>query len=106
MSITRYKTNKRMSQAVVHSGTIYTAGQVAMKAGGESVTLQTEAILGEIDNLLADAGTDKSKLLSATIWLTSMDYFAEMNTVWDAEADMINFLTTWVKSIIMVWTHS
>ena len=84
MSITRYKTNKRMSQAVVHGGTIYTAGQVAMNAGGESVTRQTQAILEEIDSLLADAGSDKSKLLSATIWLASMDYFAEMNEVWDA----------------------
>ncbi len=84
MSITRYKTNKRMSQAVAHGGVVYTAGQVAMNAAGESVTNQTRAILDEIDSLLADAGTDKSKLLSATIWLTSMDDFAEMNEVWDA----------------------
>ena len=84
MSITRFKTNKRMSQAVVHGNTVYTAGQVAMKAGGTSVTKQTQAILAEIDNLLSDAGSDKSKLLSATIWLTSMEDFAEMNEVWDA----------------------
>lgn len=80
----RFKTNKRMSQAVVHGNTVYTAGQVAMSAGGESVTKQTEAILAEIDSLLADAGTDKSKLISATIWLANMDDFAEMNEVWDA----------------------
>lgn len=84
MSITRFKTNKRMSQAVVHGGVVYTAGQVAMQAAGESVAKQTEAILAEIDSLLADAGTDKSKLLSATIWLASMDDFAEMNEIWDA----------------------
>ena len=84
MSIKRYKTNKRMSQAVVHGGLIYTAGQVAMQAAGESVTRQTEAILAEIDSLLADAGSDKSKLISATIWLASMDDFSEMNAVWDA----------------------
>ena len=84
MTLKRLKTNKRMSQAVVHGTTIYTAGQVAMNAGGESITLQTQDILAEIDNLLAGAGTDKSKLISATIWLTSMDDFAEMNEVWDA----------------------
>ncbi len=84
MTIKRFKSNKRMSQAVVHGGLVYTAGQVAMNAGGESVANQTRAILGQIDELLADAGSDKSKLLSATIWLTSMDSFAEMNEVWDA----------------------
>lgn len=84
MSIQRFKTNKRMSQAVVHGGVIYTAGQVAMNAPGASVADQTRAILEEIDSLLADAGSDKSKLLSATIWLTSMDDFAEMNEIWDA----------------------
>ena len=54
MTIRRIKTNKRMSQAVVHGNTVYTAGQVALSAPGESVTRQTEAILAEIDNLLAD----------------------------------------------------
>ena len=83
MTITRYKTNKRMSQAVVHGDMVYTAGQVAMGAPGESVANQTKAILDEIDSLLTDAGSDKSKLLSATIWLTSMDDFAEMNEIWD-----------------------
>jgi enamine deaminase RidA (YjgF/YER057c/UK114 family) len=84
MTLKRYKTNKRMSQAVVHGNTVYTAGQVAMNARGESITRQTRDILTEVDNLLNDAGTDKSKLISATIWLTSMDDFAEMNQVWDA----------------------
>ena len=84
MTIKRYKTNKRMSQAVVHGNTVYTAGQVAMNAGGESISRQTQDILTEVDNLLNDAGTDKSKLISATIWLTSMEDFVEMNEVWDA----------------------
>ncbi|MDA0272666.1 MAG: RidA family protein [Proteobacteria bacterium] len=84
MTLKRYKTNKRMSQAVVHGNTVYTAGQVAMNAGGESITRQTRDILTEVDNLLNAAGTDKPKLISATIWLTSMDDFAEMNQVWDA----------------------
>ena len=55
-----------------------------MKAPGASVTVQTQAILTQIEDLLAAAGTDKSKALSATIWLTSMDHFDEMNAVWDA----------------------
>tara|TARA_R110002110_G_scaffold147129_2_gene337381 strand:- start:83370 stop:83720 length:351 start_codon:yes stop_codon:yes gene_type:complete len=83
MSIQRLKINDRMSQAVIHGDTVYLAGQVALTARGESVTAQTTAILAQIDALLAEAGTDKSKALSATIWLASMDDFAEMNAVWD-----------------------
>ena len=84
MSISRFSTNERMSQCVVHGDTVYLAGQVAQSAPGGTVTEQTKAILGQIDALLAAAGTDKSKALSATIWLCSMDDFAEMNAVWDA----------------------
>ena len=84
MSIKRLHTNDRMSQVVIHGNTVYLAGQVAQKAPGASVKDQTQAILDQIDALLAEAGTDKSKALSATIWLNSMDDFAEMNAVWDA----------------------
>ena len=84
MSITRLHTNDRMSQAVIHGDTVYLAGQVASGAPGASVADQTKAILEQIDGLLAKAGSDKSKVLSATIWLTSMDDFAQMNAVWDA----------------------
>jgi enamine deaminase RidA (YjgF/YER057c/UK114 family) len=84
MSIKRIKTGDRMSQAVVHGNTVYTAGQVAQNARGASVTDQTKDILAAIDGLLAEAGTDKSKLLSANIWLTNIGDFAEMNAVWDA----------------------
>ena len=80
--ITRHDTGKRMSQAVVHNGTIYLAGQVG--APGESVAAQTTAILAQIDALLARCGSDKTKILQAVIWLASMDDFAEMNGVWDA----------------------
>lgn len=86
MSLTRLHTNDRMSQTVIHGNTVYLAGQVALSAPGESVAAQTKAILDQIDSLLAEAGTDKSKVLSATIWLCSMDDFAEMNGVWDAWA--------------------
>lgn len=82
--IKRHEVGERMSQMVVHGDTVYTAGQVALGAPGGSVTEQTQDILGRIDTLLAAAGTDKTKVLTATIWLANMDSFAEMNAVWDA----------------------
>lgn len=84
MTVQRLHTNDRMSQIVIHGDTVYLAGQVALKAPGASAADQTRAILEQIDALLAEAGTDKSNALSATIWLTSMDDFNEMNEVWDA----------------------
>ena len=84
MSIERIHSNKRMSQIVVHSDTVYLAGQIASGAPNESVTKQTTDILNRIDGYLDEAGTNKSKLLSATIWIADMANFAEMNTVWDS----------------------
>jgi enamine deaminase RidA (YjgF/YER057c/UK114 family) len=83
MTIQRFETGPRMSQVVVHGSTVYLAGVVAGKAAGESVTRQTQDILAIIDGHLAKAGTDKSKLLTATIYLTDMKTFGEMNAVWD-----------------------
>jgi len=90
MSITRSESNNRMSQCVVHGNTVYLAGQVAQNAKGGSITEQTQDILAAIDKLLATGGSDKANILSATIWLTSMDDFAEMNAVWDAWVDSDN----------------
>ena len=84
MAIRRIDVGERMSQAVVHGNTVYTAGQVAQNAPGASVAEQTTDILNAIDRLLAEAGTDKTKLLSATIWLADIGDFAEMNGIWDA----------------------
>ncbi|MGI9484386.1 MAG: RidA family protein [Geminicoccaceae bacterium] len=84
MSIKRIDAGDRMSQAVIHGDTVYTAGQVAQNAPGGSVTEQTQDILNAIDRLLAEGGTDKSKLLTASIWLADIGDFAEMNAVWDA----------------------
>jgi enamine deaminase RidA (YjgF/YER057c/UK114 family) len=81
MTIKRIQTGPRMSQVVIHDKTVYLAGQVA---AGASVAIQTREILSLIDGLLAEANTDKSRLLSATIWLTDMATFAEMNTVWQS----------------------
>jgi enamine deaminase RidA (YjgF/YER057c/UK114 family) len=83
MSIKRLHIGPRMSQAVIHGGVAYLAGQVANNAKGQSVTAQTKDILAAIDRLLKEAGTDKSKLLAAQIWLTDMATFADMNAVWD-----------------------
>ena len=84
MSIQRFETGPRMSQAVVHGNTVYLAGVVASNAAGESVTKQTQEILAIIDGHLKKAGTDKSKLLTTTIYITDMKTFPEMNAVWDA----------------------
>lgn len=80
MSIIRIKTGKRMSDAVIYNNVVTTSGQVAK---GEGAAEQTASILAIIDSLLAEAGTDKSKLLVATIWLSDISNFAEMNAVWD-----------------------
>ena len=82
--IERIDTGQRMSQVVINGDTVYLAGQVAFDAPGASVADQTKDVLKRIDNLLSQAGTDKSKLLSATIWLTDINDFDEMNSVWDA----------------------
>jgi enamine deaminase RidA (YjgF/YER057c/UK114 family) len=84
MAIERHETGPRMSKAVVHGGTVYLSGIVADAPKGKSMTEQTKSILSQIDGFLARAGTDKSKLLSANIWITDMTKFAEMNAVWDA----------------------
>jgi len=84
MAIERFHTGPRMSQAVVHQKTVYLAGQVASGAVGKSVTEQTRDILSRIDTLLHEAKSDKSRMLSATIWLTDMSTFQEMNAVWDS----------------------
>ncbi len=82
--IERIEPGKRMSMAVAHGSTVYLAGQVADKTAGGSVGDQTREILEAIDRLLAQAGTDKSRLLMANIWLTDMSTFGEMNAVWDS----------------------
>ena len=88
MTIRRIEPGPRMSQAVVHGGIAYLAGQVG--APGASVAEQTRAVLAQIDRLLAEAGSDKSRILTATIWLADIGTFAEMNAVWDTWVDPAN----------------
>ena len=84
MTIERKHVGARMSQVVIHGDTVYLAGQVAQNKPGAPVAEQTADILQAIDALLAEAGSDKSKILSATIWLSDIRGFQEMNEVWDA----------------------
>ena len=83
MTITRHDVGPRMSQVVVHGDTVYLAGQVADDTSA-GVSGQTEQILRKIDDKLASVGSDKTKLLSANLWISDMRYFNEMNAVWDA----------------------
>ncbi|MGB8291402.1 RidA family protein [Rhizobium ruizarguesonis] len=84
MQTERYETGKRMSQAVNHGGFVFLAGQVAIDAPGASVREQTTNILARITRLLEGAGSNPTRILSATIWLADISSFEDMNTVWDA----------------------
>jgi enamine deaminase RidA (YjgF/YER057c/UK114 family) len=84
MAVERHDVGTRLSKAVVHGDTVYLAGITAEKSRGKSVKEQTQEILALIDGLLAKSGTDKTKVLSANIWITDMATFQEMNAVWDA----------------------
>ncbi|HKS86074.1 MAG TPA: RidA family protein, partial [Pseudolabrys sp.] len=84
MDVQRYDVGPRMSKVVVHGNTVYLAGIVADGPKGKSTGDQTKDILRQIDGFLAKAGIDKTKLLSANIWITDMANFAEMNAAWDS----------------------
>ncbi len=79
--ITRHGTGARMSEAVAYNGILWVAGQVGQP--GASVADQTRQCLAEVDRILAAAGTDKTRILSAQIWLADIATFADMNGVWD-----------------------
>jgi len=87
--IRRIDRGPRMSKAVVHGNTVYLAGLTADDLS-EDVKGQTRQILAKIDAYLAEAGSDKSKLLQAQVWLRDIATWAEMNTVWDAWVDPEN----------------
>ncbi|MEM7349123.1 MAG: RidA family protein [Chloroflexota bacterium] len=83
MTITRMETKQRMSQIVVHNGTVYLAGQVAKSADGD-LQEQTRTTLEKIDALLKQAGSSRENILSAIVYLRDIKDFAAMNEVWDA----------------------
>ena len=85
MTIERHHVGKRLSEMVIHrgSGLVFLAGQVA-SSDASDITTQTREVLASIDALLAEAGSDKRKILTATIYLPDMGDFAGMNAVWEA----------------------
>ncbi|TKW64999.1 MAG: RidA family protein [Paracoccus denitrificans] len=88
MSITRIGNGPRMSQAVIHGDTVYLAGQVGTE--GADIETQVRDALANVDKFLAEAGSDKSRILSVTVWLADMADFAAMNAVYDAWVDPEN----------------
>ena len=83
MEIKRLHVGKRLSEVAIHNGTVYLAGQVASDTT-QDILGQTREVLGHIDRLLAEAGSDKSRILSTQIYITDMANFPAMNTVWEA----------------------
>lgn len=81
--IRRINVGKRMSDAAVHNGVVYLAGQVADDTN-QDVKGQTAQVLATIDRLLADAGSDKTRMLQVQIFLSDIANFPAMNEVWDA----------------------
>jgi enamine deaminase RidA (YjgF/YER057c/UK114 family) len=79
--IKRIGTGARMSEAVCYNGIVWVAGQVGNP--GDSVADQTRTCLAEVDRILAEAGTDKTRILSTQIWLADIATFGQMNAVWD-----------------------
>ncbi len=84
MALKRINPGKRMSAAVIHNGMAYLAGFVSENAKGKSVKEQTLDILADIDATLKKAGTNKTNIVKANIWLTDMATFSQMNEAWDS----------------------
>jgi len=82
-TIQREDTKQRMSRIVKHNGVIYLCGQVC-KDAEQGITEQTASMLEKVDELLIQAGSDREHILSATLYVKDMSYFADMNAVWDA----------------------
>lgn len=80
--IERMEIKQRMSKIVKHNGTVYLCGQVGNR--GDSIEEQTKECLRRIDALLEQAGTDRTRILQAIVWLADMADFDAMNSVWDA----------------------
>jgi enamine deaminase RidA (YjgF/YER057c/UK114 family) len=82
MMIERLETGQRMSRIVKHNGTIYLCGQVC-KDATQGIKEQTSSMLEKVEDLLQQAGSNKDNILSATIYIKDMKYFADLNDVWD-----------------------
>jgi enamine deaminase RidA (YjgF/YER057c/UK114 family) len=85
--IVRIKTNPRRGRAVIHNGVVFVGGQAADDRS-QDIRGQTKQALARLEKVLADAGSDKSRLLSAQIWMKDISRdFAGMNEIWDAWVD-------------------
>lgn len=82
MEIKRLHVGKRLSEVAIHNETVYLAGQIAEDTK-QDITGQTTEVLGHVDRLLAEAGSDKTCILSCQIYIKDMKDFAGMNAVWD-----------------------
>ncbi|HPU51416.1 MAG TPA: RidA family protein [Burkholderiaceae bacterium] len=82
MTIQRLHVGPRLSEAAIHNGVVYLAGQVA-EDPSQDIAGQTQQVLSAIDRLLAEAGSDKTRVLQATIFLKTLADFPGMNAVWD-----------------------
>jgi enamine deaminase RidA (YjgF/YER057c/UK114 family) len=82
MEITRLHVGKRLSEVAIHNSTVYLAGQIADDTT-QDIVGQTREVLGHVERLLAEAGSDKSCILMCQIFIADMAHFAGMNTVWD-----------------------
>ena len=82
MEITRLHVGKRLSEVAIHNGTIYLAGQIAEDTT-QDIHGQTREVLGHVDRLLMESGSDKTCILSCQIYIADMKDFAGMNEVWD-----------------------
>lgn len=81
--IQRSHVGKRLSEVAKYQGVLYLAGQVADNVD-QDITGQTKEVLGFVDRLLEEHGSDKTRILQCTIYISDMALFAEMNAVWDA----------------------
>ena len=82
MEITRLHVGKRLSEVAIHNGTVYLAGQIAEDTSAD-IAGQTREVLGHVDRLLMEAGSDKTCILMCQIFIADMAHFAGMNEVWD-----------------------
>jgi enamine deaminase RidA (YjgF/YER057c/UK114 family) len=82
MDIQRLHVGKTLSEVAIHNGTIYLAGQIADDATRD-IAGQTREVLGHIDRLLAEAGSDKTRILMCQIFISDLQNFSAMNAVWN-----------------------
>jgi enamine deaminase RidA (YjgF/YER057c/UK114 family) len=81
--VNRLHVGPRLSEAAIFNGVVYLAGQIAERTKADTYA-QTLEVLGHVDRLLAEAGSDKRHILLATVYLSNMKHYADMNRAWDS----------------------